>query len=97
MAHYDYLYENVTRDQIEEAIANNERIIKFYEAEIAEIEADLYCCPLNKTSIDVLNRAKTEQEYALESRKTSVEELTKMLNRVDNGEKIIYSEFIGVR
>ncbi|UPI12463.1 hypothetical protein [Bacillus phage SBSphiJ3] len=98
MAHYDYLYEDVTVDTIEENIFNAKRRIDMYKERVSEVEADLnrYVL-LNKTSRDILQNAKEQDELAIRVVRTSVEKMSKLLERVRNGESVTYQEFISAR
>ncbi|UPI11952.1 hypothetical protein [Bacillus phage SBSphiJ6] len=89
MAHYDDLYEDITEDEIKEKISNAERRIDMYKERVSEMEADLnrYAL-LNKTSRDILQNAKEQDELAIRVVRTSVEKMTRTLERVLNGEKI---------
>ncbi|ATN94437.1 hypothetical protein BSP10_102 [Bacillus phage BSP10] len=89
MAHYDDLYEDITEDEIKERISNAERRIDMYKERVSEMEADLnrYAL-LNKTSRDILQNAKEQDELAIRVVRTSVEKMTRTLERVLNGEKI---------
>ncbi|AGY47461.1 hypothetical protein Grass_196 [Bacillus phage Grass] len=89
MAHYDDLYEDITEDEIKEEISNAERRIDMYKERVSEMEADLnrYAL-LNKTSRDILQNAKEQDELAIRVVRTSVEKMTKTLERVLHGEKI---------
>ncbi|AYJ75427.1 hypothetical protein BSP21_092 [Bacillus phage BSP21] len=89
MAHYDDLYEDITEDEIKERISNAERRIDMYKERVSKMEADLsrYAL-LNKTSRDILQNAKEQDELAIRVVRTSVEKMTRMLKRVRNGEKI---------
>lgn len=91
MAHYDDLYEDITEDEIKEKISNAERRIDMYKKRVYEMEEDLKCygyALLNKTSRDALQNAKEQEELAIRVVRTSVEKMTRALERVLNGEKI---------
>lgn len=94
MAHYDDLYEDITEDEIKERISNAERRIDVYKERVSEMEADLnrYAL-LNKTSRDILQNAKEQDELAMQVVRTSVEKMTRTLKRVLNGEKISVISF----
>lgn len=94
MAHYDDLYEDITEDEIKERISDAERRIDMYKERVSEMEADLsrYAL-LNKTSRDILQNAKKQDELAMQVVRTSVEKMTRTLKRVRNGEKISVISF----
>lgn len=94
MAHYDDLYEDITEDEIKERISDAERRIDVYKERVSEMEADLnrYAL-LNKTSRDILQNAKEQDELAMQVVRTSVEKMTRTLKRVRNGEKISVISF----
>ncbi|QDP43218.1 hypothetical protein Goe27_01960 [Bacillus phage vB_BsuM-Goe27] len=97
MAHYDYLYENVTEKDIKESIASAEIRLEIYRKRVYELEADLHLCPLFETSVDILKNAKEQDESIVGGIQESIEKMTKMLDKIRNGEEILYTELLRVR
>ncbi|WCS69057.1 hypothetical protein Goe25_01940 [Bacillus phage vB_BsuM-Goe25] len=97
MAHYDYLYENVTEKDIKESIASAENRLEIYRRRVYELEADLHLCTLFETSVDVLKNAKEQDESIVRGIQESIEKMTKMLDKIRNGEEILYAELLRVR
>ncbi|QZA69013.1 hypothetical protein 010DV004_76 [Bacillus phage 010DV004] len=94
MAHYDSLYEDITVSEIEEEISKAKRRIDMYKERVSELEADLnHYTLLTKTSRDILQNAKEQDELAIRVVRTSVGKMAKVLDRVSNGEKIAVIDF----
>ncbi|UPI13447.1 hypothetical protein [Bacillus phage SBSphiJ7] len=97
MAHYDYLYEDVPADTIEEGIIRAEYRLVGYKVRVDMVEEDLSKFTLSDTSVDILKNSKEMDEFIMEGIQESIEKMSKLLERVRNGESVTYQEFISAR
>ncbi|AYJ74211.1 hypothetical protein BSP15_194 [Bacillus phage BSP15] len=97
MAHYDYLYEDVTADTIEEGIIWAEYRLVRYKVRVDMVEKDLSTFTLSDTSVNILKNSKEMDEFIMEGIQESIEKMSKLLERVRNGESVTYQEFISAR
>lgn len=89
MAHYDFLYEEQTRDDILKEIERQENIILRLTTEINNIKNDLNF-NLSEVSNELLNEELNKNTRDIIGTNKKHQKLLKLLSQHDNGKRFTY-------
>ncbi|QQO41284.1 hypothetical protein 015DV004_68 [Bacillus phage 015DV004] len=96
MGYYEYLFKYAPVEAIEKSIAHKTRILNVFEAQVSDLEDDLVILNLSETSECAVEDRKEKIEYSIRRTKKEIQMLQDLLERVNNGEFVRYSEYVSI-